>query len=146
MVDRGKVGSDVSVDDPKEFLSLRGAPLPVSYRIHGASGWAEAQGVWTKVRVADRRQDHSSGCVSHPILQGRHPQGACLAVRFGDVPPSDGGRRARCRLSCLGDSRELLCQVFIDDGHGNAVTSRRHTTRVLCDGVLSPSAPRPVLP
>ena len=130
---------------PKNFL--RSVVLPCLYRtasmVRLGGGSPRSPDESPRRRS---RQDHSSGCVSHPILQGRHPQGACLAVRFGDVPPSDGGRRARCRLSCLGDSRELLCQVFIDDGHGNAVTSRRHTTRVLCDGVLSPSAPRPVLP
>jgi hypothetical protein len=131
-----KVRGNVALDDPEELLVLRGAPQDGAHSVHRAAIGSEAEGVVTKIRFVYGFEQHTDCFLYDPIANGRDAQGAYLAIAFRDVHPTNRSRCICLRPEFSGELLEILLRMLVKVSHGDAVTTRGHRARILCDIVM----------
>jgi hypothetical protein len=141
VVDGVKVRGDIPFDDSEEPLAFVNTPLEVPDRVHRPTGWPEPKGIVTEIRLKDGLQNHPEGFLYNPVLDGRNPKRASLAMGFRNVHPSHRVRFKRFRLQFLGELGLVGLQVFIPGCHGDAVATRGGTTRIASHMIMGQAEP-----
>ena|SRR6516165_98024 len=105
--------------------------------IIGAAVGPESIGMSIKVSFPYGFQSHAKGFLDNPIVNGGNADGPLLAIGFRDIHPSDRQGFKGCGLECVTETSQVALEISIELAHRPSVDSRRFSSLVGVDVVMS---------